>query len=50
VKKKEIVSENLFFVLKIKLEDKVTTIGVGWTCMEEMIVIKENGEIQLRTM
>jgi hypothetical protein len=45
--KKDFILKNIF---EKKLEDKVTTIGIGWTCMEEMIIVKENGEIQLRTM
>jgi hypothetical protein len=34
----------------IKLEEKATIIGIGWTCVEDMLIIKENGEIQVRNM
>lgn len=32
------------------MEDKSTIIGVGWTSNEDVVVVKESGEIQIRTM
>lgn len=32
------------------MEDKSTIIGVGWTSMEDIVIVKESGEIQIRSM
>lgn len=31
------------------LEEKSVIIGIGWTCTEDLIIVKETGEIQIRT-
>lgn len=34
----------------MKLDEKSPTIGLGWTFNEDLIIIRENGEIQLYSM
>ena len=32
------------------MDDKSTTIGLGWTCIEDLISVRENGEIQIHSI
>lgn len=32
------------------MEDKSIIIGLGWTSMEDLVIVKESGEVQIRTM
>lgn len=32
------------------MEDKSTIIGMGWTSFEDLVIVKETGEVQMRSM
>ncbi len=37
-------------IKSFQLEDKATTIGIGWTSVEDLISIRDNGEIHIHNM
>lgn len=45
-----VCSQSGSVIKSFQLEDKSTTIGLGWTSMEDLLSIRENGEIHIHSM